>query len=50
MDGHVIKQVSYHYHYHYAYSPEVIIYDEGGTKKIHVIGDEDQDVSIEVLK
>jgi hypothetical protein len=49
-DGHVIQQSSYHYHYHYAYRPHIIIYDVDGGLKIHVLGDEDQDVNIRVLK
>lgn len=50
MDGHIIQQSSYHYHYHYAYSPQVIIYQASGGYKIHVEGDNDTDVSIQILK
>jgi hypothetical protein len=51
MDGHIIQQASYHYHYHYAYSPKIIIYrGRDGTLKMHIEGDDDQDVSIAILK
>jgi hypothetical protein len=51
MDGHIIQQTQYHYHYHYAYSPHVIIYrSRSGDLKIHVEGDDDEDVTIEILK
>ena len=50
MDGHIIQQSSYHYHYHYAYSPNIVIYKEGSQYKIIVLGDDDQPVSINVLK
>src|SRR5438045_2342543 len=50
-DGHIIQQASYHYHYHYAYSPEVMIYQSrSGGLKIHVQGDDDEDVTVQVLK
>ncbi|HME26601.1 MAG TPA: hypothetical protein VKI44_35640 [Acetobacteraceae bacterium] len=51
MDGHIIQQTEYHYHYHYAYAPHVIIYQSaGGSYKIHVEDDDDQDIGITVLK
>ncbi|WP_133300290.1 hypothetical protein [Paraburkholderia lacunae] len=51
MDGHVIQQAVYHYHYHYAYSPNVIIFQsKSGGYKIQVEGDDDQPVSVNVLK
>jgi hypothetical protein len=49
-DGHIIQQSSYHYHYHYAYSPKVIIYNSGGGYKLIVDGDDDEPISIVVLK
>jgi len=49
MDGRVIQQAQYHYHYHYAYAPKVIIYNDSGYK-IHVVGDNDQDVGIRFLR
>jgi len=50
MDGTVIKQFNHHYHYHYAYSPEVVLYDgSGSTCKIHVKGDDDDEVTVEIL-
>ena len=50
MDGHIIQQSEYHYHYHYDFSPRVIIYKSAGGYKIHVEGDDDQDVRIGILK
>lgn len=49
-DGHIIQQSEYHYHYHYAYAPKVIIYKTSGGYRIHVEGDDDQDVGITILK
>jgi len=50
-DGHIIQQAAYHYHYHYAYSPKVIIYkSKSGRLMMHVEGDSDQDIAIDVLK
>jgi hypothetical protein len=49
-DGTVIKESNYHYHYHYAYDPEVILYDcNGFTCKIHVKGDDDDEVTVQIL-
>jgi len=50
MAGHIIQQSSYYYHYHYAYAPSVIIYGSSGRYKIHVEGDDGEDVYIIVLK
>jgi ABC-type proline/glycine betaine transport system substrate-binding protein len=51
MDGHIIQQSMYHYHHHYDYMPKVIIYQSNSsTYKIHIDGDNDDDVSIIVLK
>ena len=49
-DGHIIQQSSYHYRYHYAYSPKVIIYRDGSRYKIHVEGDNGEDIEVEFLK
>jgi hypothetical protein len=49
-DGTVIKESNYHYHYHYAYDPEVILYNcNGFTCKIHVKGDDDDEVTVQIL-
>ena len=45
-NGQIWQQSSYHYHYHYAYAPKVIIYNDGGSYKMTVIGDSDQPVSV----
>lgn len=46
-NGQIWEQTDFHYHYHYAYSPEVIIYRSvSGGIKMHVAGDDDQDVSV----
>jgi hypothetical protein len=50
LDGHIIQQSEYHYHYHYAFAPRVIIYQSSGGYKIHVLGDNDQDVGVRILK
>jgi hypothetical protein len=50
MDGHIVQQSEYHYHYHYAYAPKVIIYQSSGGYKIHVEGDDDQDIGVRILK
>lgn len=51
MDGHIIQQSEYHYHYHYAHAPRVLIYQPTrGGYRIHVEGDNDQDVGIVILK
>src|SRR5271157_2914322 len=48
-NGQIWQQSSYHYHYHYAYAPEVLIYPSGGGYKIHVVDDDDEDVSVRLL-
>ena len=49
MNGQIWQQSSYHYHYHYAYSPEVIIYESGGSYKMKVDGDDDEPISVRRL-
>lgn len=49
-NGQIWQQASYHYHYHYAYSPEVLIYPSYGVFKIHIDGDDDEDVEVRRLK
>jgi hypothetical protein len=49
-DGSVWRQANYYYHYHYAYSPQVLLYSDGGVTKMHVIGDDGNDVAVQRLR
>jgi hypothetical protein len=49
LNGQVWQQLDAHYHYHYAYSPKVLVYPTNGGLKMHVEGDNDQDVSVQLL-
>lgn len=49
-NGQIWQQSSYHYHYHYAYAPEVLIYPSAGGYKMHVIDDDDEDISVQRLR
>lgn len=46
INGQYWQQSSYHYYYQYAYNPKVLIYVSDGSYKMHVEGDDDQDVSV----
>ena len=50
LDGSVWRQANYYYHYHYAYSPKVLIYSDGGTTMMHVLGDDGKDVEVQRLR
>jgi hypothetical protein len=45
-NGQIWEQGNSHYHYHYAYSPEVLVYPSDGGFKMHVKGDDDEDVPV----
>lgn len=50
VNGQIWQQSSYHYHYHYAYSPEVMIYREGASYKMIVVGDDDRPITVRRIK
>jgi hypothetical protein len=50
MDGHIIKQAEYTYDYTYSYNPEIMIYEEHGVLKCHLVDENIDDVAIEVVR
>ncbi len=50
INGQVWRQSADHYHYHYAYAPKVVIYPSAGGFRMHVDGDDDEDVAVRQVR